>query len=440
MVKKTRSLIRENQLGLYTDKYELTMLDAFIKNDMHEKKAVFELFARKLPPTRKHGVVVGTARAIEAITRFQFSETDLDYLSEFLSPKTIEYLTQYSFNGTVIGYREGDYWFPYSPILTVHATLGEAVILETLLLSIFNYDSAVASAASHMVQTAKGHMLMEFGARRVNEQAAVVASRAAYIAGFTATSNLKAGKEYNIPVFGTSAHAFTLAFPTEKEAFQAQVDAYGTSTTLLVDTYDIAEGISNAVEVAGTDLYAIRIDSGDPYEVIPAAREQLDSLGAVNTKIVLSGDITLNNLQQLIDAELPIDSYGVGTDVVTGSGAVAAGFVYKMVSIEQNGVMVNVAKTASGNKKSVGGSKTVYREFDENWEIIAEQLVTDEQGGLISSDWERIQTVYMAAGKVVSLPTVEEARALHTSNINENHISDNVTVKVNDDPVWVFQS
>lgn len=253
----------ETHIGLHTDKYELTMLEGFLKAGIENRQATFELFGRKLPQGRNYGVVAGTERAVEAILQYRFSPTDLDNLSEFLNYKTLAYLESYSFHGTVLGYKEGDYWFPYSPILTINASLGEAVILETLLLSIFNYDSAVASAASQATLAIKGKHIMEFGSRRTSEESAIHAARAAYIAGFDATSNLEAGRKYGIPTFGTSSHAFTLAFQDEKKAFAAQVDAFGTETTLLVDTYDITEGVNNAVEVAGKNLGAIRIDSGD---------------------------------------------------------------------------------------------------------------------------------------------------------------------------------
>lgn len=433
----TRNFRTENHYGLMTDKYELTMLEGFVKANVQDRKAVYELFARKLPEGRSYGIVGGTARAIEAILNFRFSETDLDYLADFLSPETLDYLADYAFSGTVIGYQEGDFWFPYSPLLTVRATLGEATIIETLLLSIFNADSAVASAAAHMVQVADGKPLMEFGTRRINEQAAVNAARMAYIAGFTATSNLEAGRQHKVPVFGTSAHAFTLAFQDEKEAFEAQVAVLGKNTTLLVDTYDIEEGIRNALAVCGTELGSIRIDSGDPFEVIPAARKQLDDAGAVNTKIVLSGDVTLESLKTFEDASLAIDSYGVGTSVVTGNGAVAAGFVYKLVSVEdKNGNMVNVAKKSNGGKKSIGGAKTAYREYGNDWEVVAEHLVTDNSGTLISSDWDRVQTVYIQGGKLMSLPKVEEARNLVSRNLTETKVDNEVETYIDDEVVW----
>lgn len=435
----TRRRSPDTHIGLMTDKYELTMLEGFLEAGIEGRKSTFELFGRKLPEGRSYGVVAGTERAIEAILQFRFSEGDLDYLSEFLSSNTLEYLAKYSFNGTVTGYKEGDYWFPYSPILTINSTLGEGVILETLLLSMFNYDSAVASAASQATLAANGKHVMEFGSRRTSEQSAVVAARAAYIAGFDATSNLEAGRKYGIPVFGTSAHAFTLAFQDEKKAFAAQIASFGKETTLLIDTYDISEGVNNAIEVAGTGLAAVRIDSGDPFVVVPAVREQLDILGATETKIVLSGDLDVATIKAIVEANLPVDSMGVGTSIVTGDGFPAAGFVYKLVSIEdETGKMVNVAKASSGGKKSVGGAKTAYREYDANWEVIGEHLITDESASPIFSDWDRLQALYINNGNLISLPNAHEAREKHASNRKEAPVNPEVKSYVNETALWSF--
>lgn len=414
--------------ALKTDKYELTMLEAYLQNGMENKKAVFELFGRKLPPNRKFGIVGGTARALEAIKNFKFDDEDLEYLAHTLNPRTIEYLENYRFSGNVYGYAEGDYWFPYAPLLTVEAPLGEAVILETLLLSIFNYDSAVASSAAHMRHVAPKALLMEFGARRVNEDAAVAASRAAYMGGFNMTSNLEAGRKYGVPVSGTAAHAFTLSFPTEKEAFEAQIKTFGTNTTLLVDTYDILRGVQNAIEVAGPNLGGVRIDSGDPYMVIPQVRELLNKLGARDTKIVLSGDVTLENLEDLVNAELPIDSFGIGTDVVTGSGAVASGFVYKLVEVEQNGTMVPVAKKSAGGKNSKGGRKYSIRMFNDN-SVTAEHHYLGAPVNM-KNDNVPLQHVMMEAGEITHTENVTTARERVLDNLLNHPVTTKPVVKV----------
>ncbi|HEX6366314.1 MAG TPA: nicotinate phosphoribosyltransferase [Agromyces sp.] len=350
--------------ALFTDRYELTMVDAALRDGTGHRESMFEAFARRLPDGRRYGVVAGTGRLLELIERFRFEDAELEFLREHevVQPATLDWLADYRFRGDIWGYREGEAYFPGSPLLTIQATFAEAVMLETLVLSTLNYDSSVASAAARMVSVALGRPIAEMGSRRTSEHAAVAAARAAYIAGFDATSNLEAGRTWGIPTMGTSAHAFTLLHDTEERAFRSQVEALGPSTTLLIDTYDIARGVELAVKVAGTGLGAVRIDSGDLPIVVSAVREQLDSLGAVDTKITVTSDLDEYTIAALSAA--PADSYGVGTSVVTGSGAPAAGMVYKLVARrDDSGEWIAVAKS-SKSKTSIGGRKNAARRLD----------------------------------------------------------------------------
>ncbi|MFC5939699.1 nicotinate phosphoribosyltransferase [Corynebacterium choanae] len=352
-------LPRYRSSALLTDKYEFTMLQAALRDGTAHRQCTFEVFARRLPNERRYGVVAGTARVLRAVRDFVFSEEQLASL-DFLDDATLEYLRQYRFQGDIDGYREGELYFPYSPLLTVRGTFAECVILETVILSILNADSAVASAAARMVTAAQGRELIEMGSRRTQEYAAVSASRAAYLAGFHATSNLEAAKRYGIPAAGTAAHSWTLLHvdpdgtPNELAAFQSQVDTLGVETTLLVDTFDITQGVNNAIKVAGTKLGGVRIDSGDLGILTRQVREQLDGLGAHNTKIVVSSDLDEFAIAGLVGS--PVDVFGVGTSVVTGSGAPTAGMVYKLV--EADGIPV--AKR-SRKKQSRGGTKQAIR-------------------------------------------------------------------------------
>jgi len=347
-----------------TDRYELTMVDAAIQSGTADRECMFETFARRLPNGRRYGIVAGTGRLLELIRDFRFTDAELDWLREHdvVRAPTLDWLADYSFSGNVWGYQEGEAYFPGSPLLVVDGTFAEAVILETLVLSTLNYDTSVASAAARMVSVSLGRPIAEMGSRRANEHAAVAAARAAYIAGFASTSNLEAGRTWGIPTMGTAAHSFTLLHDTEEDAFRAQVDAFGSATTLLVDTYDISRGIELAVRVAGTGLGAIRIDSGDLPTVAAAARAQLDSLGAVNTTITVTSDLDEYSIAALSGS--PVDAFGVGTSVVTGSGAPAAGMVYKLVARRDDaGPWMSVAKTSIG-KVSVGGRKNAVRLLD----------------------------------------------------------------------------
>jgi nicotinate phosphoribosyltransferase len=351
--------------ALLTDRYELTMLDAALRSGTAHRECSFEVFARRLPDGRRFGVVAGTGRLLELIEQFRFEDAELAYLrdAKVVRAETLDWLANYRFGGTVTGYREGDAYFPGSPILVVDGTFAEAVILETLVLSVLNYDSAVASAAARMVSAADGRPLAEMGSRRANERAAVAAARAAYISGFGATSNLAAGKDWGVPTMGTAAHSFTLLHDSEEEAFRAQVDALGPGTTLLVDTFDLEAAVRLAVKVAGTELGAVRIDSGDLPAQVGAVRQLLDSLGATRTRITVTNDLDEYTIAALRAA--PVDSFGVGTSVVTGSGHPAAGFVYKLVAHRTGtaaapGEWVSVAKRSPA-KATVGGRKNPVR-------------------------------------------------------------------------------
>ena len=347
--------------ALLTDRYELTMIDAALRDGTAGRPCVFELFARRLPGGRRFGVVAGTGRLLQELRDFRFGDDELRYLRDHavVSPETVAYLENYRFTGSIRGYREGELYFPGSPILTIEGTFAEAVVLETLALSILNHDSAVATAAARMSIAAGDRPLAEMGSRRAGERSAVAAARAAYIAGFGATSNLEAGRTWGIPTMGTAAHSFTLLHDTEELAFRSQIDALGVETTLLVDTYDIREGVATAIRVAGTGLGGVRIDSGDLPTVAAAVRTQLDELGATGTKITVTSDLDEFAIAAL--AASPVDSYGVGTSVVTGSGSPTASMVYKLVARQDAaGGWVAVAK-ASADKGSKGGRKAAFR-------------------------------------------------------------------------------
>jgi len=347
--------------ALLTDHYELTMLQAALADGTASRRSVFELFARRLPPGRRYGVVAGTGRFLEELADFRFGEEELEFLrrTNVVDEPTLEFLAGYRFTGDIWGYAEGECYFPGSPLLIVESTFAEAVVLETLALSVLNHDSAVASAASRMTAAAGDRPIIEMGSRRTHERAAVSAARAAYIGGFTATSNLEAGRRHGIPTTGTSAHAFTLLHDSERAAFASQLESLGLATTLLVDTYDVTAAVELAVELAGPGLGAVRIDSGDLVSQALEVRAQLDALGAKDTKIVVTSDLDEYAIAALQAA--PVDVYGVGTSVVTGSGAPTAGMVYKMVAREgADGTMEAVAK-ASRDKATVGGRKYALR-------------------------------------------------------------------------------
>lgn len=352
--------------AMMTDMYEYTMLDAALKDGTANRKCVFEIFTRHLPEGRRYGVVAGTGRILDALERFHLDDDDLRFLSDrnIVSAETIAWLERFHFSGSIKGYREGEMFFPNSPVLQVEGTFGECTLLETLLLSILNYDCAVASAASRMVTAAKDRPCMDMGGRRTNEWSAVAASRAAVVGGFQGTANLLAAQLYGLKAIGTAAHCFTLVHDSERDAFISQIDALGRNTTLLVDTYNIEEAVKTAVEVAGPELGGVRIDSGDLAALAQRVRNQLDALGATNTKITVTNDLDEYALAALQTA--PVDSYGVGTRLVTGSGAPTCAMVYKLTERENaDGVMQPVAKK-SKDKATVPGRKLAFRSYEYN--------------------------------------------------------------------------
>ncbi len=348
------------------------MLNAAIRSGVARRRAVFEIFARALPPGRRYGVLAGPGRVVAELEAFRFDAEILEHLASehIVGDDAAAFLEDWSFDGSIDAYREGECFFPGSPVLTVEASFGSAVVLETLLLSILNFDSAVASAASRMVGAAAGRPVIEMGSRRTHEEAAVAAARAAYVAGFASTSNLEAGRRFGIPTAGTAAHAFVLAHPTEKAAFAAQLDCMGPETTLLVDTFDVPNAIRSAVELArergALGPGAIRLDSGDLVGEATRARKILDELGATTTRIVITSDLDEYAIAAL--ASGPADAFGVGTKVVTGSGAATAGFVYKLVAIaseEGDDAPLHPVEKRSPAKHSLGTRKQAVRFVDD---------------------------------------------------------------------------
>ncbi|GAA0796838.1 nicotinate phosphoribosyltransferase [Spirilliplanes yamanashiensis] len=390
--------------ALLTDHYELTMVSAALKDGTADRRCVFEIFARRLPTGRRYGVVAGTGRLAEMIRDFRFGAEEIAHLrrARVVDDETADWLAAYRFTGDIDGYAEGELFFPGSPILTVSGSFAECVVLETLALSVLNHDCAVAAAAARMVTAARGRAIIEMGSRRTHESAAVAAARAAYLAGFASTSNLAAGARYGIPTGGTAAHAFTLLHDDESAAFASQVAALGKDTTLLVDTYDIAQGIRNAIAVAGPELRAVRIDSGDLSILAQQSRELLDSLGATETKIIVSGDMDEYAIATL--AAEPVDMYGAGTAVVTGSGAPTAGLVYKLVEVDGRPVVKR-----SENKATVGGRKTAIRRHKPTGTATEECVVSQGVPDHRPND-RLLQHAYVVGGEVVDLPTLQESR------------------------------
>ena len=402
--------------ALLTDKYELTMISAALADGTAHRPCVFEVFARRLPSGRRYGVVGGTGRLLERLADFRFSEEEIAVVADSLDERTVEWLRNFRFTGDIDGYREGELYFPGSPVLSVRGGFAECVVLETLVLSVFNHDSAIAAAAARMTSAARGRRIIEMGSRRTHEEAAVAAARASYLAGFHSTSNIEATRRHGVPSAGTSAHSFTLLHTgpdgtDEAAAFRSQVATLGVGTTLLVDTFDITAGVATAIEVAGTDLGGVRIDSGDLGVLARQVRDQLDGLGARGTRIVVSGDLDEYAIAAL-RAE-PVDVYGVGTRLVTGSGAPTAGMVYKLVDVDG----IPVAKRST-HKESLPGAKRAVRLHRSSGTAVEEVLfpasgTAPEEPGL--QQRELMIPLLRGGEPVPGLPTLEQSREHHAA-------------------------
>lgn len=401
--------------ALLTDHYELTMVRAALRAGTANRRCIFELFARRLPEGRRYGVVGGVGRALRALRHFRFDDESLRFLRdrEVVDEAVADWLANYEFSGDIWGYPEGEIYFPGSPLVMVESTFVEAVVLETLLLSIYNHDSAIASAASRMTAIAGDRPIIEMGSRRTHELAAVAAARAAYLAGFSSTSNLEAGRRYGVPTRGTSAHSFTMLHTTEREAFAAQIAELGEQTTLLVDTYDVMEAVRTGVELTEGRLGAVRLDSGDLGLLAAQVREFLDSLGATHTKIVVTSDLDEFALAALSGA--PVDGYGVGTALVTGSGHPTCEFVYKLVaraeSDEPESPMLAVAKK-SVNKISIGGRKYALRRLSEEGTAEAEIVGVGVPPEGDNND-RPLLVQLVESGKIVGEESLETIRQRH---------------------------
>ncbi len=386
------------------------MLQAALQAGTAHRRSVFELFARRLPDGRRYGVVAGVGRALDALENFRFDDAALEVLRDVVNAQTIDWLADFRFTGDIWGYAEGEIYFAHSPLLVVEASFAEAVLLETVFLSIYNHDSAIASAASRMTSVAGDRPCIEMGSRRTHEEAAVASARAAYICGFASSSNLAARQRYGVPTNGTSAHSFTLLHDSEEDAFRAQVTSLGKGTSLLVDTYDLVEAVKLGVEIAGPELGAVRIDSGDLGVLAHQVRKQLDDLGATNTRIIVTSDLDEFAIAGL--AAAPVDGYGVGTQLVVGSGHPTCGFVYKLVAREDDdGAMISVAKKST-DKASIGGRKYALRR--RNGKGVAEaEVIGIGQAPEDDGDDRTLLMQLVRAGEVIGRESLDDARARH---------------------------
>nr|WGD93740.1 nicotinate phosphoribosyltransferase [Bacillus subtilis] len=361
---------KDDSLSLHTDLYQINMAETYWRDGIHEKKAIFELFFRRLPFENGYAVFAGLEKAIEYLENFKFTDSDLSYLQDELGyhEDFIEYLRGLSFTGSLYSMKEGELVFNNEPIMRVEAPLVEARLIETALLNIVNYQTLIATKVARIKGVIGDEVALEFGTRRAHEMdAAMWGARATLIGGFSATSNVRAGKRFNIPVSGTHAHALVQAYRDEYTAFKKYAETHK-DCVFLVDTYDtLRSGMPNAIRVAKEfgdriNFIGIRLDSGDLAYLSKKARKMLDEAGFTDAKVIASSDLDEHTIMNLKAQGARIDVWGVGTKLITAYDQPALGAVYKLVAIEEDGKMVDTIKISSNPEKvTTPGRKKVYR-------------------------------------------------------------------------------
>ena len=420
----------DDGMALHTDLYQINMAETYWHDGIHNKKAVFELYFRKIPFGNGYAIFAGLERIIEYLKNFRFSESDIDYLRNELGygEDFLAYLKEMTFTGTLKAMREGEMVFGNEPILRLEAPLAEAQIIETALLNIVNYQTLIATKASRIKQVVGEEPTMEFGSRRAHElDAAIWGTRAAYIGGFDGTSNVRAGKLFGIPVSGTHAHSLVQTYKDEYTAFHKYAERHR-DCVFLVDTYDtLKSGVPTAIKVAKElgdriNFVGIRLDSGDLAYLSKKARKMLDNAGFYDTKIIASNDLDEYTIMNLKAQDAKIDSWGIGTKLITAFDQAALGAVYKLVSIEnEEGIMEDTIKI-SGNPQKVTtpGLKRLYRIINkQNGKSEGDYLAMEYEN---PAEEERLKMFHPIHTFISKFVTNFEARELHESIFEEGQL------------------
>jgi len=370
--------------GLTTDLYELTMAAAYFDNGLHNTRAIFDLFVRRLPPQRSYLITAGLEQVLDYLSSLRFENQQIDYLREHhsfkhVSPEFFEYLRTFKFSGDVCAMPEGTAAFAMEPLLRVRAPIIEAQVIETFLLSTINHQTMIASKAARVVASAGGRDVIEFGTRRAHgTEAGLFGARAAYIGGCLGTSNVEAGHLFGIPTFGTLAHSFVMLFDKEDDAFRAFLRVFPETATVLVDTYDTIDAVKRLARDFATSIPAIRLDSGDLCQLSKQARAILDEAGMTHTKIFASGDLNEERISDLVARGARIDSFGVGTELATSYDAPALSAVYKLAGIEDNGRITMKIKL-SHDKATYPGAKQVWRFTSEAGKYVEDRIALADE-------------------------------------------------------------
>jgi nicotinate phosphoribosyltransferase len=382
------------------------------------ERATFELYVRKLPPNRNFVLAAGLAQAAEYLLEFHFTEDEIAYLRGLpqfarTRPEFFDMLAGLRFTGDLFGVPEGTPMFAGEPFLTVRAPLIEAQIAETYLLATVGFQSMIATKAARVVKAALGRQVVEFGTRRAHSpEAGVLAGRAAYLGGCAGTSNAETGRRYGVPVFGTAAHSWVMAFPNERASFEQLQRLLGESTVYLIDSYDTLEGARRAAAL-GRPLWGVRLDSGNLVELAPAVRRILDDAGLREARIMATGDLNEYKIQELVAARAPIDAFGVGTELATSADAPSLGVVYKMVEMENPAEGRRYTVKLSDDKVTLSGAKQVFRYADHDLLACSNECPScpNENGLAAAEAPEALLHPVILGGKLIEpLPGAAQAR------------------------------
>jgi len=413
---------KPTNMSMFTDLYELTMCASYLDNNMFQP-ATFDLFVRRLPENRGYLLFAGLEQALHYLENIEFTGEHLAYLrKQGFSQNFIKYLEDFEFTGDVWAMPEGTIAFPCEPLIRVTAPIIEAQLVETFLLNTVNLQTMIATKASRVVQAARGKPVVEFGLRREHGiDAGMKVARASYIAGCQGTSNVLAGMEHDIPVFGTMAHSFVMAFENEVDAFRAFVKTFPDKSTLLIDTYNDLAGAENAAVVAkeleakGHKLGGVRLDSGDLTEISKKVRQLLNERGLNHMSIFASGDLDEYKIQELLNKGSKIDAFGVGTRMGTSSDRPYVDVIYKLCETQNpNGEFAPIMKLSEG-KVTLPGRKQVYRYEDKEGSYVKDVIaLADER-----LDQEPLLIQVMEDGKrTYEIPTLNEVRSKAKENLS----------------------
>ena len=422
-------------MTMLIDLYELTMMEGYFQTGKIHDRSVFDMFYRYNPFGSGYSVFAGLEQLIEYIENIHFSNKDISYLQSLglFSDGFLEYLHDLRFEGNLSSFEEGDIIFPEEPIIRVEAELGQAQLIESALLNCINFQCLIATKAARVCSAASGRQVIEFGVRRAQGvNGGITASRASFVGGCSATSNVLTGQLFDIPVKGTHAHSWVMAFDSEKDAFQAYADVYPDKCILLVDTYDtLGSGMPKAIEVArdlkekGYTMLGVRLDSGDLYKLSLEARKMLDDAGLDFVKIVASSDLDEYKINHLLSRNAPVDIFGVGTRLATGHNDAAFPGVYKMSAMEKGGELTPRMKISDQiTKGNIPAIKNVYRCFDENDTMIfdfvceeGESADQDEVYGIsgekmtLQKDYryeKKLKAIFQEGKLVYENPTIQD--------------------------------